>query len=109
MFLFSSSFKFCTYRILTLQPLRLFVSTNPDHLSWKYVGVLFEGNGSTGTMWECPNFFPIDDKWVLFYGGNSLGYYDVGTYDGSKFTSEKTGLLDAGPDSYAMQYVLSLL
>lgn len=42
---------------------------------------------------------------MLFYGGNILGYYEVGTYDGSKFTSEKSGLLDAGPDSYAMQYV----
>lgn len=78
--------------------------TSSDLLSWSYVGVLHEGDGSTGTMWECPNFFPLGDKWVLFYGGNSLGWYEVGTYNGTIFTSEKVGLLDAGPDSYAMQY-----
>lgn len=79
-------------------------SPNEELLSWKYVGVLYEGDGSTGTMWECPNFFPIDGKWALFYGGNGLGWYEVGTYNGTVFTSEKRGLLDAGPDSYATQW-----
>ncbi|EPE34246.1 Arabinanase/levansucrase/invertase [Glarea lozoyensis ATCC 20868] len=83
---------------------QLYVATDEKLLSWKYIGVLTEGTGSTGGMWECPNFFPIGDKWVLFYGGNSLGFWEVGTYDGTKFTSEKVGLLDAGPDSYAMQW-----
>ncbi|KAJ4014764.1 hypothetical protein NW761_015151 [Fusarium oxysporum] len=73
-------------------------------LSWSYIGVLYKGNGSTGTMWECPNFFPLDDKWVLFYGGGGLGWYEVGTYNGSSFISEKVDLVDAGPDSYAMQW-----
>ncbi|RHZ43789.1 glycoside hydrolase family 32 protein [Aspergillus thermomutatus] len=77
-----------------------------DLLSWTYVGVLIEGDGTTGTMWECPNFFPIGDRWALFYGGNGLGWYAIGTYNGTSFTSEKTGLLDAGPDSYAAQWYL---
>ncbi|KAH7110722.1 glycosyl hydrolase [Dactylonectria macrodidyma] len=75
-----------------------------DLVSWSHVGVLYTGDGSTGTVWECPNFFPLGDKWVLFYGGNALGWYETGTYDGSVFTSEKRGLIDAGPDSYAMQW-----
>ncbi|KAJ5778379.1 hypothetical protein N7520_001625 [Penicillium odoratum] len=75
-----------------------------DFLSWNYMGVLTEGDGTTGTMWECPNFFPIGDKWVLFYGGDNLGWYEVGTYNGTKFVSEKLGLVDSGPDSYAMQW-----
>ncbi|KAH9214348.1 glycosyl hydrolase [Leptodontidium sp. 2 PMI_412] len=83
---------------------QLFVAKDASLLSWEYVGVAAEGDGSTGNIWECPNLLPIDDKWVLFYGGNSLGYYEVGTYDGAKFVSEKIGLLDAGPDSYAMQW-----
>jgi beta-fructofuranosidase len=86
---------------------QLFVATdslNAELVSWEYVGVLYEGDGSTGTMWECPNFFPIDGKWALFYGGNSLGWYEVGTYNGTTFNSEKRGLLDAGPDSYATQW-----
>ncbi|KAH8906877.1 Arabinanase/levansucrase/invertase [Coniochaeta sp. PMI_546] len=79
-------------------------SPTSELISWEYVGVLYEGDGSTGTMWECPNFFPIGGKWVLFYGGNGVGWYEVGTYNGTTFTSEKRGLLDAGPDSYAMQW-----
>ncbi|KAI5455880.1 glycosyl hydrolase [Mariannaea sp. PMI_226] len=82
----------------------LYFASNLSLLSWEYVGVLHEGDGSTGTMWECPNFFPIGDKWVLIYGGDSLGYYEVGNFDGKKFTSQKVGLLDAGPDSYATQW-----
>jgi beta-fructofuranosidase len=78
--------------------------SSADLLSWSYVGVLHEGDGSTGTMWECPNFFPLDGKWVLFYGGGGLEWYEAGSYNGSVFTSEKTGLLDAGPDSYAAQW-----
>jgi sucrose-6-phosphate hydrolase SacC (GH32 family) len=83
---------------------QIYVASDSNLLSWEYIGVLSEGDGSTGAMWECPNFFPIGNKWVLFYGGDSLGFYEIGTYNGTKFTSEKVGLLDAGPDSYAMQW-----
>ncbi|KAM5343302.1 hypothetical protein ACJ41O_014268 [Fusarium nematophilum] len=81
---------------------QLYQST--DLVSWSHVGVLYTGDGSTGPLWECPNFFPLGNKWVLFYGGNGIGWYETGTYNGSVFTSEKRGLLDAGPASYAMQW-----
>ncbi|KZF20775.1 glycoside hydrolase family 32 protein [Xylona heveae TC161] len=78
--------------------------------TWDYVGVLYQGDGSRGAMWECPNFFPITSadgkttKWALFYGGNEKNWYEVGTFDGTTFQSEKVGLLDYGPDFYAAQY-----
>ncbi|KAI1369042.1 sucrose-6-phosphate hydrolase [Xylaria arbuscula] len=75
-----------------------------DTFSWSDAGIMYAGNGSTGDVWECPNFLPIGGKWALFYGGNGLGHYETGTFDGSKFKSEKQGLLDAGPASYAMQW-----
>jgi sucrose-6-phosphate hydrolase SacC (GH32 family) len=78
--------------------------SNGDAFSWSHVGVLYTGDGSTGSLWECPNFFPIGNKWVLFYGGNGLGVYEIGTYNGREFKSEKRGLVDAGPASYAMQW-----
>ncbi|KAK3351842.1 glycosyl hydrolase [Neurospora tetraspora] len=89
---------------------QLYKSTSPtssELTAWEYVGVLHQGDDSSrGTMWECPNFFPIGDKWALFYGQDkaSVGWYEVGTYNGTTFTSEKLGLLDAGPDSYAAQW-----
>jgi sucrose-6-phosphate hydrolase SacC (GH32 family) len=83
---------------------QLYVAKDKSLLSWEYVGVVAEGDGTTDKIWECPNFLPIGDKWALFYGGNAVGYYEVGTYNGTKFVSEKVGLLDAGPDSYAAQW-----
>ncbi|KAF5570674.1 sucrose-6-phosphate hydrolase [Fusarium phyllophilum] len=74
-----------------------------DLVNWTYVVVLYAGDGSNGKLWECPNFFPLEDKWVLFYGSNGLGWYETGTYNGTNLTSEKRGLLDDGPASYAMQ------
>ncbi|KFA81226.1 hypothetical protein S40288_07882 [Stachybotrys chartarum IBT 40288] len=75
-----------------------------DQISWSDFGIVFSGDGSTGPIFECPNLFPLEDKWVLFYGGAGLGWYEVGSYNGSIFISEKTGLIDAGPASYAMQW-----
>lgn len=77
-----------------------------DLVSWSQVSVVLQGEADSerGTLWECPNLFPLGDKWVLFYGGGGLGWYDVGTYNGSVLVSEKSGLLDAGPASYAMQW-----
>ena len=84
---------------------KIFLYSTSDLVSWTYVGVLIEGDGSTGTMWECPNFFPLGDKWVLFYGGNGQGWWHVGSYDGTIFVSELTGLLDIGMIYAAQWYV----
>ncbi|WP_137992594.1 glycoside hydrolase family 32 protein [Streptomyces vilmorinianum] len=78
-----------------------------DLRSWTYSGVLTEGDGTTGAMWECPDLFPLDGKWVLLYstneGGRSLQRYAVGAYDGGRFTAERHGVLDGGGDVYAAQ------
>ncbi|MEU6882299.1 GH32 C-terminal domain-containing protein [Streptomyces sp. NPDC046712] len=78
-----------------------------DLRTWTYTGVLAEGDGTTGAMWECPDLFPLDGKWVLLYstneGGQSLQRYAVGHYDGSGFRAERHGILDGGGDIYAAQ------
>jgi sucrose-6-phosphate hydrolase SacC (GH32 family) len=83
---------------------QLYRSTDSGPYSWSHVGVLTTGDGSTGSPWECPNLLPLGDKWALLYGGNALGWYETGTYNGSVFTTEKRGLLDAGPAAYAVQW-----
>ncbi|MER7517732.1 GH32 C-terminal domain-containing protein [Streptomyces sp. NPDC126499] len=81
-----------------------------DLRTWTYDGVLTEGDGSTGAMWECPDLFPLDGRWVLLYstneGGQSLQRYAVGDYDGHRFTAERHGILDGGGDAYAAQSYL---
>ncbi|EHK96006.1 putative Beta-fructosidase [Glarea lozoyensis 74030] len=68
----------------------------------------------SGNGWRDPKVFhdTTDNTWKMVVGSGEgatgnvqfLGFWEVGTYDGTKFTSEKVGLLDAGPDSYAMQW-----
>ncbi|KAH8705707.1 glycosyl hydrolase [Talaromyces proteolyticus] len=84
---------------------KIFLYSTSDMISWTYIGVLIEGDGTTGTMWECPNFFPIGDKWALFYGGNGQGWWHIGSYNGTNFVSEATGLLDIGSIYAAQWYV----
>ena len=37
-----------------------------DGLKWNYVSVLaYDKDGKLGTMWECPDFFKLDDQYVL--------------------------------------------
>ncbi|WP_419994381.1 glycoside hydrolase family 32 protein [Streptomyces boninensis] len=84
---------------------QLYAST--DLRKWDHVGVLAEGDGTDGAMWECPDLFQVDGKWVLLYsvneGGKSVQRYAVGSYDGTRFTPEKRGILDGGGDVYAAQ------
>lgn len=75
-----------------------------DLRSWDHVGVLVEGDGATGPMWECPDLFPLGDEWVLLYSAAGAVHYQVGSYDGTRFVARARGLLDAGPDLYAAQH-----
>ncbi|KAH7363199.1 sucrose-6-phosphate hydrolase [Plectosphaerella cucumerina] len=83
---------------------RLLHSEDGSPFNWSHAGVMYEGDDRVSPLWECPNFFPLEDKWVLFYGASARGWYEIGSYNGSIFTSEKRGLLEAGPASYAMQW-----
>lgn len=80
-----------------------------DLLNWDYVGVLAESNGKFGTIWECPDFFKLDDKYVLMFSPmgleNRKTVYLVGdmNYTTGKFTWEVSGEVDWGFDYYAPQ------
>lgn len=77
-------------------------------LDWQYMGVLFNGDARvhdplwTGTMWECPSFFPMGQKWVLIVSvsspnGGVHSIYYVGQYAVDKFIPDgPPRLLDGG-------------
>lgn len=88
-----------------------------DAFDWKFVTILDACRNEYGKMWECPDFFPKDGKWVLitspqemqtmgaeFHAGNGtlclIGSYDRGTHC---FTRECVQAIDYGLDFYAPQ------
>ncbi|MCB2362415.1 glycoside hydrolase family 32 protein [Clostridium estertheticum] len=91
-----------------------------DLKDWKYVGVIGSSNGELGYMWECPDFFELDGKYVLtfspqglerkkdlyanlFQTGYMLGNYD---YKTNQFNHGSFTELDNGQDFYAAQTFL---
>ena len=92
------------------QEMRIYSS--PDLKDWKYESSFGKEYGNHGGVWECPDLFKINDKWVLIcninpggpFGGSATQYF-VGQFDGHKFTCESkpevTKWLDYGKDHYA--------
>ncbi|MED4226975.1 glycoside hydrolase family 32 protein [Neobacillus cucumis] len=99
---------------------RVILYRSPDLSKWEYVGVLAQSNGELGYMWECPDFFELDGKFVLmlspqgieskgdlynnlFQTGYLIGDYD---YENTKFVHGSFTELDFGHDFYAVQSFL---
>ena len=43
-----------------------------DMLHWEFVNVLAESRGEWGYMWECPDIYPLGDKYVLMFSPMGL-------------------------------------
>jgi levanase/fructan beta-fructosidase len=92
------------------QEMRIYSSK--DLKAWKYESSFGKEYGNHGGVWECPDLFKIDNKWVLLcninpggpFGGSATQYF-VGDFDGKKFTCESmpkvTKWMDYGKDHYA--------
>lgn len=77
-----------------------------DLINWEYLHPLCIGDKDTsGTMWECPDFFPLGEKHVLTISSipDGLVYYFIGSYQNLKFTIEQQGTLDKSQHFYAPQ------
>ncbi len=92
-----------------------------DAFHWKFRKVLAENRNRFGKMWECPDFFELDEKQLLlispqdmfpqgfeYHNGNGtlclIGSYDEET---ETFTEERDQAIDYGIDFYAPQTVLT--
>ena len=94
---------------------------SPDAVSWKLKQVLAKNNGRFGRMWECPDFFELDGKWVLLTSPQDMLPYDfeyhngngtvclIGSFDPERevFTEERDQAIDYGIDFYAPQTILT--
>jgi len=84
-----------------------------DMFHWTFFNVLAESRGEWGYMWECPDFYPMGDKYVLTFSpmgaGEHTAVYLAGDFDyeTGKFNSYVNGEIDWGFDYYAPQSFLA--
>ncbi|WP_019587723.1 glycoside hydrolase family 32 protein [Deinococcus apachensis] len=75
-----------------------------DGERWTYLHVLYEATRTDqGVMWECPNFFPVGDRWVLVvsvWPGLGARYF-VGTFENKRFQAEREGVIDGDGGAFA--------
>ena len=93
-----------------------------DGLKWTFVSTLLEGRGEIGRMWECPDYFRLDDEEILLispmemmpkglmyhagYGNVCIfGHMDPVT---GRFLKSSMQPVDYGLDFYAMQTTESM-
>lgn len=77
---------------------------SPDLISWTFLSQLCTGMGADCFQWECPNFFPLGDRWVLIVSPlyrsipalRGPVQYTVGKYDGRTFEHGEWHPLDLG-------------
>lgn len=100
--------------------LALFSADTVDN--WKFEKILDASKNEYGKMWECPDFFALDDRQVLIvspqfmesrgleiHNGNNVLYF-IGDYDREKleFTRKEGYQVDYGMDFYAPETVKSM-
>jgi beta-fructofuranosidase len=100
---------------------QLLLYTSPDGFSWKFKSVVIENGDWIGKMWECPDLFELDGKWVIltspqdmlpqgfeYHNGNGtlclIGDFDD---DLGVFVEQHDQSIDYGIDFYAPQTVLT--
>jgi beta-fructofuranosidase len=88
--------------------INIYEAENPELTKWKYRGVLFKLPDPKARTSECPNFFNIGDRWVLFVSPYGKVQYFVGDFDPQtcRFHAQTNGLLDYGPNFYAPNTML---
>jgi len=88
--------------------------TSPDLIHWEYMHPLYTGDKNrtdpvwTGSMWECPQLFPLGEKHVLLvsvweHGRPYYAVYFVGSYVNHRFLPETQCIVDGGGHFYAPQ------
>ena len=95
------------------------VYRSADLLAWEYAGPLLVGDATpaaplwTGTVWECPNLFPLDGRHVLVvsfqnHDSGELLYagYTVGDFSDGRFTPGPFRPLEYGDTLYAPQVTI---
>lgn len=84
-----------------------------DLKKWEYLGIIARSSGKYGSMWECPDLFFLNGKWVLSFSPMFMNEYQKTVYfvgemnfDKQEFRIEQEGEIDWGGEYYAPQSLL---
>ena len=99
---------------------QILVYESKDAINWKFNKVLDRSDNQVGRIWECPDYFELDDKKVLIVSpqetegkGDNIfpgfnNFFLVG--EGKEFLDfnrQAVQPIDLGPDFYAAQTILT--
>ncbi len=91
------------------QEFKISFYSSPNLKEWTYLSD-FGPAAEVGGIWECPDLFQLNDKWVLLVSLNPGGFqigsgtqYFVGLWTGKEFIADdtQTRWIDYGRDNYA--------
>ncbi|CAH1216424.1 Ribokinase [Paenibacillus plantiphilus] len=91
---------------------RVVLYKSHDGEDWEFFSVAAESANGMGDMWECPDLFPLGDKYVLMISPmnmkNGKNIFMVGDFDygTGRFTMDHYAEADYGRDFYAGQTFL---
>ena len=76
--------------------LPIWEAQDDELVRWKYRRILLQAPKTKLEDMECPNFFPLGDKWVLLCSPGGMVRYFIGTFDADSvsFQVEKEGIVD---------------
>jgi beta-fructofuranosidase len=87
--------------------------SSDDLVKWDFVTISIESETGQGDMWECPDFFHLDDTDILIISpmlgtANHQPFYIQGSfnYETGKFKQDDYAILDYGHDYYAPQTMI---
>jgi beta-fructofuranosidase len=80
---------------------RVMLYRSADLLAWRFQGSLCEGPEDGGRGWECPNYFPLDDRWVLLVSPYERVRWSIGDFRNGRHHAVAEGVLDHGRALYA--------
>lgn len=88
-----------------------------DLINWSFFSKVLEGSINQGIMWECPDLFPLDGKWVMIFSpiqhpkldyefhnlSSTIAFIGDMDWETGKFEVENSHEIDLGLDFYAPQ------
>ena len=89
--------------------------SSPDGFNWSFNRILTDNDGTFGRLWECPDYFELDGKYVFlvspmdmvqndtFFCGNSTVCMIGSRAEDGNFIRETAYPIDCGLDFYATQ------